>query len=81
MIRALFVFCFGISVQSQTYTSWKVGSTTDVSSTTTGGMCLMGGGTDNDDAIKWMLQKSGGGDVVVLRSAVTDATILIYIQI
>lgn len=68
----LFVFCLGISVQAQTYTSWKVGSTTDVTKTTTGGVCLMGGGTDNDDAIKWMLQKSGGGDVVVLRSAGTD---------
>ncbi len=32
----------------------------------------MGGGTDNDDAIKWMFQKAGGGDVVVLRSAGTD---------
>jgi cyanophycinase-like exopeptidase len=72
LFRAFFVFCFGISVQSQTYTSWKVGSTTDVTTTTTGGMCLMGGGTDNDDAIKWMFQKAGGGDVVVLRSAGTD---------
>jgi cyanophycinase-like exopeptidase len=72
LFRAFIVFCFGISVQSQTYTSWKVGSTTDVTTTTTGGMCLMGGGTDNDDAIKWMFQKAGGGDVVVLRSAGTD---------
>jgi cyanophycinase-like exopeptidase len=72
LFRAFFVFCFGISVQSQTYTSWKVGSTTDKVTTTTGGMCLMGGGTDNDDAIKWMFQKAGGGDVVVLRSAGTD---------
>jgi cyanophycinase-like exopeptidase len=72
LFRAFFVFCFGISVQSQTYTSWKVGSTTDVTAATTGGMCLMGGGTDNDDAIKWMFQKAGGGDVVVLRSAGTD---------
>jgi len=63
---------FGLTVQAQTYTSWKVGSTTDVTTTTTGGICLMGGGTDNDDAIKWMFQKAGGGDVVVLRSAGTD---------
>ncbi|CAN1520216.1 Secretion system C-terminal sorting domain [Flavobacteriaceae bacterium] len=72
LFRAFFVFCFGISLQAQTYTSWKVGSATDVSTTTTQGMCLMGGGTDNDDAIKWMFQKAGGGDVVVLRSAGTD---------
>lgn len=67
-----FVLFFGLTVQAQTYTSWKVGSTTDVTTTTTGGICLMGGGTDNDDAIKWMFQKAGGGDVVVLRSAGTD---------
>ncbi|WP_159684213.1 GEVED domain-containing protein [Flavobacterium sp. 9R] len=67
-----FALCLGVTVQAQTYTSWKVGSTTDVTTTTTGGMCLMGGGIDNDDAIKWMFQKAGGGDVVVLRSAGTD---------
>jgi cyanophycinase-like exopeptidase len=67
-----FALFFGLTVQAQTYTSWKVGSTTDVTTTTTGGICLMGGGTDNDDAIKWMFQKAGGGDVVVLRSAGTD---------
>lgn len=58
---------------SQTYTSWITGSASDVNSTTTGGTCLMGGGTDNDDAIKWMIQKSGGGDFVVIRSAGTGA--------
>lgn len=58
---------------SQTYTSWITGSTSDVTTTTTGGTCLMGGGTDNDDAIKWMIQKSGGGDFVVIRSAGTGA--------
>jgi cyanophycinase-like exopeptidase len=57
---------------SQTYTSWITGSTADVTTTTTGGACLMGGGTDNDDAIKWMIQKSGGGDFVVIRSAGTQ---------
>lgn len=70
--NTLFVMCFSISIQAQSYTSWKVGSTTDVTRTTTAGICLMGGGLDNDDAIKWMFQKADGGDVVVLRSAGTD---------
>jgi cyanophycinase-like exopeptidase len=70
--QVCFALCLGFSVQAQTYTSWKVGSTTDVTTTTTGGMCLMGGGTDNDDAIRWMFQKAGGGDVVVLRSSGAD---------
>jgi cyanophycinase len=50
----------------------KVGSTTDVSPATTGGFVLMGGGTDVDAAMQWMINKSGGGDVVVLRSTGTN---------
>lgn len=70
----IFLFLFGINLSySQTYTSWITGSTSDVTTTTTGGTCLMGGGTDNDDAIKWMIQKSGGGDFVVIRSSGTQA--------
>lgn len=51
----------------------RTGSATDVSPATTGGFLLMGGGTDVDNAIKWMIGKSGGGDVVVLRSTGTNA--------
>jgi cyanophycinase len=51
----------------------KVGSTTDKVTTTTGGFVLMGGGTDVDAAMQWMINKSGGGDVVVLRSTGTNA--------
>jgi cyanophycinase len=29
----------------------------------------MGGGTDVDEAMRWFLQKSGGGDVVILRAS------------
>lgn len=72
MIILFFLFTINFTY-SQTYTSWITGSTSDVNTTTTGGTCLMGGGTDNDDAIKWMIQKSGGGDFVVIRSAGTGA--------
>ena len=51
----------------------KVGSSTDAVTTTTGGVVLMGGGTDVDAAMQWMIGKSGGGDVVVLRSTGTNA--------
>lgn len=51
----------------------KVGSTTDKVTTTTSGVVLMGGGTDVDAAMQWMIGKSGGGDVVVLRSTGTNA--------
>ncbi len=51
----------------------KTGSTTDKVSTTTGGTVLMGGGTDVDAAMQWMIAKSGGGDIVVIRSTGTNA--------
>ncbi|MEO6177354.1 MAG: GEVED domain-containing protein [Flavobacterium circumlabens] len=73
-INRLTILLFLLAINftySQTYTSWITGSNSDVNATTTGGTCLMGGGTDNDDAIKWMIQKSGGGDFVVIRSTGT----------
>jgi cyanophycinase len=50
-----------------------VGDSSNVVKTVTGGMVLMGGGTDVDAAFKWMINKSGGGDVVILRATGTDA--------
>ncbi len=49
------------------------GDTNDVITVTQTGFVLMGGGTDVDPAISWMLQRSGGGDIVVLRSTGTNA--------
>jgi len=51
----------------------RTGASTDVDTATSGGLLLMGGGTDVDNAIRWMIGKSGGGDVVVLRSTGTNA--------
>lgn len=50
-----------------------VGDTSDVTTTTKGGTVMMGGGTDVDAAFKWMIDRSGGGDVVILRATGTDA--------
>jgi cyanophycinase len=36
-------------------------------------LVLMGGGPDVDAAFKWMIQKSGGGNFVVIRATGTDA--------
>ncbi|MBA3704930.1 MAG: cyanophycinase, partial [Bacteroidetes bacterium] len=49
------------------------GDAADVTTTTTQGIVLMGGGTDVDAAIKWMINKSGGGDFVVIRASGTNA--------
>jgi cyanophycinase len=55
-----------------TITSYLTGSAADVSTTTTGGTVLMGGSTDVDEAFRWMIQKSGGGDFVVIRASGAD---------
>lgn len=36
-------------------------------------LVLMGGGPDVDEAFKWMINKGGGGNFVILRSRGTDA--------
>ncbi len=55
-----------------TYTSYMTGDPSDVTTTTTGGSVLMGGSTDVDEAIRWMIQKSGGGDFVIIRASGAD---------
>ena len=49
------------------------GDRKDVQTITTTGFVLMGGSTDVNAAIKWMLDRSNGGDVVVIRATGTDA--------
>ncbi|MCU0419475.1 MAG: cyanophycinase [Cyclobacteriaceae bacterium] len=46
-----------------------VGSPADVNTTTQGGTVLMGGSTDVDQAFRWMIERSGGGDFVILRAS------------
>lgn len=50
-----------------------IGDTSDIQTTTKGGLVIMGGGTDVDAAFKWMIDRSGGGDVVIIRATGTDA--------
>jgi cyanophycinase-like exopeptidase len=49
-----------------------VGDTADVKTKTRAGSVLMGGGTDVDAAFKWMINRSGGGYVVIIRASGTD---------
>jgi cyanophycinase len=57
---------------SAAITSYLTGSAADINTTTTGGAVLMGGSTDVDEAFRWMIQKSGGGDFVVIRASGAD---------
>lgn len=46
------------------------GDTTDVAGTNVQpGLLLMGGSTDVDAAMQWLLRRSGGGDVLILRAS------------
>jgi cyanophycinase-like exopeptidase len=55
------------------YECHTIGDPHDVTRPTRGGMVLMGGGTDIDDCFRWMIDRSGGGDIVVIRSTGTPA--------
>lgn len=55
------------------YGYFRMGSSTDVTTTPTAGIVLMGGSTDVDAAFQWMCQRSGGGDFLVIRATGTDA--------
>lgn len=49
-----------------------IGDTADVVTTTRGGTALVGGGGNVRGAFQWMIDRSGGGDVVVLRATGDD---------
>lgn len=52
---------------------YVAGNSDDVVTKTSPGLLLAGGSTDVDAGMKWMIDKSGGGDFVVIRCAGTDA--------
>ena len=55
------------------YKYYCTGNQGDVNTFTTAGFALMGGGSDVDEAFRWMIQRSGGGDFVVIRASGTEA--------
>jgi cyanophycinase len=55
------------------YSYYRVGNPADITTATTAGTVLMGGGTDVDAAFRWMCQRSGNGDFLVIRATGTDA--------
>lgn len=55
------------------YKYLPLGKPSGVVSKTTPGFALMGGGEDLDSAFKWMCERAGAGDFLVLRASGTDA--------
>ncbi|MFN8608879.1 MAG: cyanophycinase [Vulcanimicrobiota bacterium] len=58
--------------QQPHYTSYFSGSPQNVERSCQGGAVLMGGGTDVDEAFKFLVERGGGGDVVILRASGAD---------
>jgi cyanophycinase len=67
---ALLVFS-GASLGSS-YHYIHLGHTEDAVTNTTAGIAMMGGGDDIDEAFRWLCQKGGGGDFLVLRARGDD---------
>ena len=47
----------------------RVGSLNDTTTVTQPGFVLAGGSTDVAEAMQWMMLRSGGGDVVIIRAS------------
>jgi cyanophycinase len=51
---------------------FRSGNPVDTSTKTRPGFALMGGGKDLDEAFRWMCERAGGGDFVVIRATGDD---------
>ena len=60
------------SVMAQDYVVYLSGDSADVQTVVQPAFVLAGGGPDNDEAMRWMLSRTGGGDVVVIRASGSD---------
>ena len=68
-LAMVFLYIVG---NSQSYTSFFTGNSTDLVTQPIGGVCLMGGAGESDEAMIWFLERAAGGDVVVLRATGSD---------
>src|SRR5215469_11330253 len=64
---------FSIAQPSPAYRYIRVGEPADVTVQPRPGFALMGGGTDLDEAFQFLCDRSGGGDLLVLRATGDDA--------
>jgi cyanophycinase len=63
----------GPPAEPKDYAHFIVGNPGDIQTPTSPGLLLAGGGADVDEAFDWLIRKSGGGDIVVLRASGGDA--------
>lgn len=61
------------NLNAQAFTSFFTGDTTDfVTNDHQAGILLAGGGPDSDAAMRWLVERAGGGDVLVMRASGSD---------
>jgi cyanophycinase len=68
LIAILQCSAFGASA----YKYLRLGNKADAQTRTVSGSALMGGGTDLDDAFRWLCERAGGGDFLILRARGDD---------
>ena len=72
MLRAGFFAIATVACAQTPYGYFLTGNPADVQTPVKAGFALVGGGKDQDGVMRWFLQRSGGGDVVVLRASGSD---------
>lgn len=74
LLRLLLFFFLSQSLAAvPAYEAFRSGRGEDATPETSPGLVLMGGGADVAEAFGWMIERGGGGDVLVLRASGTDA--------
>jgi cyanophycinase-like exopeptidase len=73
MGRSLLAQRLTLGGEAAGYEYFVLGNPEDVIRATHPGLVLEGGGTDIDESFEWMIERSGGGDFVVLRTTGSDA--------
>ncbi len=62
----------GSLAHAGSYQYIRIGNKEDVPTNVAAGTAMMGGGSDLDEAFRWLCNKGGGGDFLVLRAAGDD---------
>lgn len=67
-LAAWLAACVPTAAESAAYKYIRVGAAADAATTARPGLALMGGGTDQDEAFRFLCDRAGGGDFLILRS-------------
>jgi cyanophycinase len=72
VLLSLFATIPGTAQTAPAYHYFRAGNTANIAATPRAGYALMGGGTDLDEAFKFLCDRAGGGDLLVLRATGDD---------